>query len=175
MDHLIIFGAQYLIFIVAILAVAHWFISIDRKDKIRLVATVVIGLIVATIIAKVASKLYYDPRPFVKSGVKPLFPHAPDNGFPSDHTYLAATTAVAYFFYRRNFGVALFVLAVLVGICRVAAHVHSPIDIAGGLVVGAVGATVGYYAVSRYWPNQPQKRPEHDKTMSSKNQTKDTD
>lgn len=144
MDHLIIFGAKYLIFVIAAAAIICW-LMLKRDNKIRLAVTVIIGLIIAVIIAKIASQLYYDPRPFVKSSVEPLFSHPPDNGFPSDHTYLAMTVAACVFFYRRNVGIALGILAVLVGVSRVAAHVHSPIDIIGALIIGVIVGAAGYY------------------------------
>lgn len=149
MHSLIIFCAKYLIYIVAAFAVLFW-LSLTRQRKIELAVGVIVSLIIATILAKIAAKLYYDPRPFVKSGVKPLFTHPADNGFPSDHTYLSATVAALLFFYHKQLGVLLLVMSVLIGTARVAAHVHSPIDIVAGLLIGIIGAAAGYWLAKRY-------------------------
>lgn len=143
-NHIIIFCAKYVVFIIALLALGYW-ATLNKKKKVRLAVTVIIGLVAAVIIAKIASKLYYDPRPFVKQNLTPLFTHSPDNGFPSDHTYLAMTIATSVYFYRRKLGAVLFVLTLIVGVARVLAHVHSPIDIIGALVIGAIAGSIGFY------------------------------
>ncbi len=39
----------------------------------------------------------------------------------------------------------MFVLAVIIGVARVLAKVHSPLDIGAGWLFGIVGAMAGYY------------------------------
>ncbi len=90
--------------------------------------------------------LYYDPRPFVAQHIHPLFAHAADNGFPSDHAALTMFLAVCVLFYSRLWGGALVVNALLVGTARVLAHVHSPLDIVAGFVFAAVAALLAHRA-----------------------------
>ena len=75
--------------------------------------------------------LIVSPRPFVVDHVPPLIPVATENGFRSDHTLLAMAVADVVFAFRRRAGSVLFALAALVGLGRVAAHVHHPIDVVG--------------------------------------------
>lgn len=102
-----------------------------------------LAIIFALILTKIAGSLYFHPRPFVAQHIKPLIPHGADNGFPSEHTVAAVTLATAVFFYRKKFAAWAFGLAVAVGISRMLAHVHSLIDIIGGLAIGAAAGYLG--------------------------------
>lgn len=126
-----------------------------RDQKLKFAASIVLAGIIAYAVAKVAGKIYYDPRPFVTAHVQPLIQHAADNGFPSDHALLTATlTAVTYFF-NRKLALGMALLTIIVGIARILARVHSPLDIAGGWVLGVIGAVIGYYFVTWYWRRHP--------------------
>ncbi len=139
MNSLIIFGAKYLLFLVALLVVI-WFFRQPKKlrQEIFLFAVIVLPLTYA--VAKISSLLYHDARPFVVGNFTPLLPHAPDNGFPSDHTLLAGALAAIVFFYNKKNGVIFFLLAFLVGASRVLAGVHHWLDIFGSLVIALVVA-----------------------------------
>jgi membrane-associated phospholipid phosphatase len=71
----------------------------------------------------------------------PLVKHSDDSPFPSDHTLLAFASAfmVLVMTRYRKWGIALLVLACTVSAGRLVALVHSPLDIAGGVVIAAVG------------------------------------
>jgi undecaprenyl-diphosphatase len=147
MHSLIIFGAKYLFIALPILYLLAW-LQANRKYKVELAVAFVVAGILAAIFDKVGAKLYYDPRPFVSHHLTPLVQHAADNGFPSEHTIFTITIATLLIFYRPKLGALAFLLGLLVGISRVAAHVHSPIDIIGGLLMGVVAGAAGYYLVS---------------------------
>ena len=89
---------------------------------------------IALALVRIGGHLYYDTRPFVREHVAPLFAHAPDNGFPSDHALLTSFLAFVSFRYTKPVAAALTVNALLVSWARVAAKVHSPIDIVGSFV-----------------------------------------
>jgi undecaprenyl-diphosphatase len=144
MDSLIAFGAKYLFVLVVLIAFAAWLQAGRRLKKEMILAGLLAGA-VAAVLDKLSGALYYDPRPFVTHHVTPLVAHAADNGFPSEHTLFSAALAATLFFYRPRLGIAAMVVALLVGISRIAAHVHSPIDIAGGLVLGALAGYMGYW------------------------------
>lgn len=144
MDSVTIFCAKYL-FILVVLGLAIAWLRVSKEPKQRFFLSVVLAGIIALLLSRIAGHLYFDPRPFVVQHVKPLIAHAPDNGFPSDHALLTMTlTAVTYFFSKKIAAV-MAVLTVFVGIARIAAKVHSPLDIAGGWLLGIVGAIAGYY------------------------------
>lgn len=144
MNTAIIFCAEYLLYFVVLGLIAAW-VMIGREDKKRFIVSTLIACIVAYVIAKIASHLYFDPRPFVTEHIKPLIPHAADNGFPSDHALFTMTLTAATFFFSRKLASVMFVMTVLVGVARILAHVHSPLQIAAGWIFGIIGAVVGYY------------------------------
>ena len=135
------FVAQYFLYLSVIVTVWYWWRR-DRPTKVELGFRLLVGGLLALALARVAGHLYYDPRPFVTQHVRPLFAHAADNGFPSDHALLTSFLAVSVMWYSRRVGAVLLANAVLVGASRVAAHVHSPIDIIGSFVFSGVAALV---------------------------------
>ena len=146
MNTIIIFCAQYL-FLFVILGVAIAWLRTARQTKLRFAVAAIAAGLLALAMSRVAAKLYFDPRPFVTEHVKPLIAHAADNGFPSDHALLTMTlTAITYFFSRKTAAV-LLLFTVFVGLARIAAKIHSPLDIAAGWLIGVIGAVVGYYLV----------------------------
>lgn len=151
MDSLIIFGAKYLFIIVALIYALAW-AQANRKYKIQMAIAIILAGIISLIIDKIAGKLYYDPRPFVTHHIKPLVAHIADNGFPSEHTIFTMAVSAVLVFFRPKLGVLSFVLAVLVGVSRVAAHVHSPIDIVGGALIGIAAGLAGYYLTEKLHP-----------------------
>lgn len=151
MDSLIIFGAKYLFIAVVLLWILAW-LQAGRAHKKQIAAATAIAVIVAAILDKIGSKLYYDPRPFVSQHLHPLINHAADNGFPSEHTLFSMTLAAAIFFFRPKVGLAAAAVALVVGVCRVAAHVHSPIDIAGGVLIGLIAGYLGYLLAVKFLP-----------------------
>lgn len=148
MDSLIIFGAKYLFIVVALIYVLAW-AQANRKYKIRMAAAIILAGIIAVILDKIAGRLYYDPRPFVTHHLKPLVAHSADNGFPSEHTVFTMAVSAVLVFFRPKLGALAFILSVLVGISRVAAHIHSPIDIVGGALMGIAAGCAGYYFTRR--------------------------
>jgi membrane-associated phospholipid phosphatase len=157
MDGLIAVTAQYLLFGILLVAAATWLL-LPRQDKVGLAAQAVVSLIVAFALIKMAAAIHTDPRPFVVDpSIKPLFAHSGDNGFPSDHTALAATVALLVMGYRRTLGAVLLALSLLLGGARVAAQVHHLQDIIAALLIAALA--VGFAAASWRWarPRLPQR------------------
>ncbi len=144
MNALIVLTAKYLYLIVALVALVYW-LSLPRPLKLKLALYGSITAVSAFILAKIGSAIYFDPRPFVSQHILPLYPHAADNGFPSDHTLLAAAIAVAVYSISRKLGVTLFLLALVVGISRVLAHIHSPIDIIGSIGFAVLGGVIAHF------------------------------
>ncbi len=148
MDGLIVAVAQYLPFLIPVVAGIVW-LFLPRRDKFGLAVQSVVALVIAVVLIQLAAAAHTDPRPFVVDpSIRPLFSHPRDNGFPSDHTTLAATVAFLVMFYRRWLGAVLLAASVLVGVARVAAHVHHGQDIVAGVLIAvvAVGATSAAWA-----------------------------
>ncbi len=103
----------------------------------------------ALALGTLANHLYFDPRPFVALHFTPLVPHAPDNGFPSDHTLLVSAVAMIGTLWNRRLGMALWILAILVAIGRVYVGLHHVLDVIASMVF-AVIATLAWYVTLKY-------------------------
>ena len=96
-----IFVANYLLWLVVVAALIVGY-KLKRTEQIKLVKLAIISFPMSYIIAKIGGHFYYDPRPFMVNHIKPLFPHAPGNGFPSDHTLLTMAIASVLFTYNKK-------------------------------------------------------------------------
>ncbi|HSX42902.1 MAG TPA: phosphatase PAP2 family protein [Candidatus Saccharimonadales bacterium] len=138
MHAIVIVVAKYFI-VIPVIGVLWVLVTAPREQRLKLVGQLLLGAFLTVLFAKAGSYLYHDPRPFVVGHSTPYFPHSPDNGFPSDHTLLAAFLAYWVYLYRRNVGILLCVVALLIGAARVVAGVHHPMDILGSLVFACLG------------------------------------
>lgn len=150
MNDIIIFCGTYL-YLFVIMGCLYAWKKTDRSLQVQFIIAFMFGSVIAYLIAAIASKLFYDPRPFVVMHVKPLIAHAADNGFPSDHALLTMTLTALTFFYNRRLAIVMAILTFFVGVGRVLAHIHSPIDILAGWIIGAAGAWVGYELARFIW------------------------
>ncbi|MFA6973123.1 MAG: phosphatase PAP2 family protein [Parcubacteria group bacterium] len=128
----IIFGAKYLIVLSGIIFLAYLLQQSGDKQK-QIILFAIISLPTIYVAAKLASLVYFDPRPFVVGNFAPLIPHAADNGFPSDHTLLAGALSAVIFFFHKKIGLILLVVALVVGGARVLAGVHHAVDVVGSI------------------------------------------
>ncbi len=138
MDAAIVAVAQYLYLVPVVLFVLYG-LATRRKKEFFLFSLFVLPT--SYLLGLLAGHLFYDPRPFVADpSVIPLFSHAPDNGFPSDHALLTGTLAAIVSAFNAPLAALLWLLALLVGGARVLAHVHHALDIAGSFVIAAFSA-----------------------------------
>lgn len=144
MQTLSILVTDYGIYLIALVAGLVWLLA-DRPTKVSMAVAGALTLAIVGILLVISGAAWFDPRPFVVDGRPPLVPHGPDNGFPSDHTTMAAAIAGVVVAYRRRIGVALLVAAALVGASRVAVHVHHVPDVIGGFALGLLAAAVGVW------------------------------
>ncbi len=98
-------------------------------------------------IAKILKVLIHAPRPFdLFSQVHSLFIET-GYAFPSGHTMVASAIAFALFFTDKKVGLRFMIFALIIGLARITAGVHFPIDILGGFILGGgVSYLVAYFA-----------------------------
>jgi undecaprenyl-diphosphatase len=147
MNTFIIFCGTYLIWAIALVGFIYLIQSHKRK-RIALFAVVVLP--VTYILGKIIGAFWYDPLPFVENGTTPLIAHVANNGFPSDHMLLAGAIASVVFAYNRPLGIILWILAVVVGVARVLAGVHHPIDVIAAAIIAVAVAWISW-RVLRHW------------------------
>jgi undecaprenyl-diphosphatase len=149
MNTLIVAVAQYLLYLILAAAAVIW-LYLPRHEKVGLAVQTILSLVILVVLIKVVAGIHADPRPFVvHPSIRPLFAHPPDNGFPSDHTALAATVALLVMMYRRWLGALLLAASIVLGAARMAAHVHHGQDIVAGLLIAALA--VGIAAATWRW------------------------
>jgi undecaprenyl-diphosphatase len=141
MDSLIIWTAQYLLWLMVAGFAAVWLLIKARPTKLHLAAEAAVGLVLALLFLYVAKSVHHDPRPFVQNPhIRPLFAHGRDDGFPSDHSLAAGLIATLVWLRHRLLGLPFIAGAVAIAWARVAAHVHHFQDVAAGLLLGALAA-----------------------------------
>ncbi|HMQ96063.1 MAG TPA: phosphatase PAP2 family protein [Candidatus Saccharibacteria bacterium] len=95
------------------------------------------------VVAKLAGLLFQPEtmRPFEKLGVEPGAAFLNNPGFPSDHALFAMFLTLAVWYSTRNkwLAGAMLGMTLLVGVGRVLALVHTPVDVLGGLLIASVG------------------------------------
>lgn len=136
LDYLMIFGAEYVIYLTFILIFVTTFRSTFREKRAFMLAIVSIPLVV--ILIKTIHLFIFQPRPFETLDITPLIVHGSDASFPSRHTSLMAAISFSYLFYKSKWAPLFLFLMLWVGVARVYAGVHYPVDILGGLFVGLV-------------------------------------
>ena len=111
--------------VVSITAVSAWFIAHFFKD------------------------VFHTPRPFDVSPSVMAIVSETGYAFPSGHATFFMALAASLWFYHKRLAVFFGISAVLIGLARISAGVHWPIDIFGGLFLGyAIGVTLRNFIVS---------------------------
>lgn len=147
MNELIIVIAQYLLFVLVLIAAGVW-LTRDRPGKVTLAAEAVVGLILVGVGMVLAGHLHTDPRPFVHDPHStPLFTHTADNGFPSDHSVAGGLLTFLVFRYTRWWGVVVGIGAIAIDWARVAAHVHHAQDVVAGACIGLAAGALAVWIV----------------------------
>jgi undecaprenyl-diphosphatase len=131
--------------VVVYLLVLAWLADVARQQARLTLATaghvVVLGVL-AYLLAKVLGHLIVDPRPYLVEHVRPLIPVAHDNGFPSDHTLLAAVLTASLWWIDRRLLPAFAVGTALVLLGRLGIAAHHTIDVLGSVSIATVAALV---------------------------------
>ncbi|MEK7608008.1 MAG: phosphatase PAP2 family protein [Patescibacteria group bacterium] len=141
-DAVIVFLSEYLGYFLVLGALVFCFKIPSWRLRYARLGHLVLSIILARgIITEIVRAAYLHPRPNTLLGLPSLFAET-SSSFPSGHAAFFFALATGIYFMNRRLGIALFALSFLMGIARVAAGVHWPLDIAGGLAVGMFSAYV---------------------------------
>jgi undecaprenyl-diphosphatase len=147
-DDVVRFAAQDLIYSVLLVALAVWL----RPQGLRAGVAAAGGALLGLGAGSLAGDAWDRPRPFVAGHYAPLFAHANDASFPSDHLLVLGALAGAAWLAWRPAAVVTALLALAVGLGRVIAGVHYAGDVAGGFAIGVVAAMLVWVALGVAMP-----------------------
>jgi undecaprenyl-diphosphatase len=157
-DWLIIFAADYLWMVMSAAVLIFAFVSIHgrfrahARVRANLVLHVVLSVLLAHMLTTTIRMFYDSPRPFeVVDGAVQLVSHTAGHAFPSAHTALAFAMAGAITIFYPKAGRWFLIGAAFMGIGRIAAGIHWPIDILAGTIVGIVAAYAAKYTISKFY------------------------
>jgi len=114
--------------------------SVVRRRPYQAMVWLAPATLLAAGLDLIAGRLLFDTRPFVVLHVVPLIAHSGDNGFPSDHSTVAAFVAAALWFIDLPSAAVATLAAVAIGLARIYCLVHWPLDVTAGWCIGALPA-----------------------------------
>lgn len=148
MNVVIIFCAVILIYVASVFAVYRVLRRHERKHHGRHIAQLLGTAFGSWWAAHVFKMWIHFPRPDLSHALfLPRDIHS--YGLPSGHAAFMFALATTMYAFDRKAGRALYVLAILTGIARVAAGVHFWYDILGGALLGYIVAVVVDYVCKR--------------------------
>lgn len=147
-DTVVLFFAVWYIYIIALVAATTWYQDIKKESlsefwkNTRALVAAVVGAEALTLIIRF---FYESPRPLWEFDIPYLFEKT-SNSFPSGHTMFAFSLATAiYFFGNKKIAYMLYASGLFIGTARIIAGVHYPLDILGGIVLGAATGYLAHY------------------------------
>jgi membrane-associated phospholipid phosphatase len=153
-DQLISFYASYGLGLFALLMVAGWWRARSGGATAMATALAVPVAVVAAFVANDIVKSVFDEvRPCqvitAPATLQPC-PGAGDWSFPSNHSAIAAASAVALWLLDRRLGVIAALAALVMGFARIWVGAHYPHDVLVGFVLGAAVAAPVVLAARRW-------------------------
>lgn len=134
----------------AALLLLTWWLA-RREGTLRRVTAALwapVGALVALGVNQFLVAAVAEPRPYTAlPDALVLVSRTSDYSFPSDHAVMAGAVAAGVLFAHRKLGLVTAALALLMAFTRVYVGAHFPLDVATGLLVGAVVAVVSYLVV----------------------------
>ena len=140
LDQLMIFAAEFLVFLVPLALVYLWFQGREgKKDSVLAFSSAMVGIFFSYLMGLV----YFHQNP--SATLDTIVAAKPENAFPSQHTVVLFSIVWPLFWRdRRNIAFLALLAALGTGFSRVYIGEHWPIDIIGSLIASAVGFGVLY-------------------------------
>ncbi len=124
----------------------------DKKQGVRDLFVVVVSAITAYVLVKIAKEFLPNPRPFeVLTDANILYEHGGGDSFPSGHATFYSALAAALFFYHKKIALWYAIGALLIGLSRIVAGIHWPLDILAGYILGGIIGAGVYLLYKKYY------------------------
>ena len=109
-----------------------------------------IGICIAWAISLFMKINFAIPRPFIQfPETIPLFVYGAYDSFPSGHATLFSALGTALFFYNKKIGIIFLFFALIIGLTRIIAGIHFPLDVLMGWCIGAFVSYLSYYFLQK--------------------------
>ncbi|MFJ3057426.1 undecaprenyl-diphosphatase [Herbaspirillum sp. NPDC087042] len=135
LDHLAVFSAQWLVWVLLPALACGWFRG-DLRYK-KAIVNAVLAAIMALGAGALIGWLFPHPRPFALGLGRLLIDHVPDASLPSDHLTLWWSLALGLAFcpQTRRIGLLLTLAGLLPAWARIRAGVHFPLDMVAAFLL----------------------------------------
>lgn len=135
--------AEYTMFVLILGLALYLFV----QKRQRVAAQVALQALAAAFIGRalivpLIRAFFFRARPFVEGAVTQLVQHDPaESAFPSGHATVMFALAFSLLFSKNpRFGIIYLISATVSSFSRIIVGVHFPLDIVGGMLVGALAA-----------------------------------
>lgn len=142
-DSLVIFIGQYLAYWLVAGLLVFLIFGKDKKKEFKMLIFSILSVFLSRIvITEIIRYFYFIPRPFVNNDVFQLIFYETSGSFPSGHAAFFFALATTIFFFHKKWSILFFTGAVLIGVSRIIAGIHWPIDILSGAIIGILSAVL---------------------------------
>ena len=151
-DWLGIFLADYIGYFLILAVLILILKQTGWQRKIYFFSLISLSLILSRgIIAEVIKFFVARPRPFSVLNIQPLIDaNGVNASMPSGHMAFYFALAIAVFFLNKKMGLYFGGAAILMGVARIFAGIHWPMDILVGAIIGITSAFLVKYIISAY-------------------------
>lgn len=151
-DWFVIFCAQYLPYLIIVSAFLYIFFHRSWQRGSGEVLVIFTCALLAYVIASTIKHVYLYDRPFIFfTDIVPLISSdSPHGSFPSGHATFFMALAIAFMYYHPKLGKLYLLGALLIGLSRIIAGVHWPLDIVAGYLLGGAVAFSVHGVINKF-------------------------
>ena len=141
---LIRIAADYAMIPIVLIGAYALIFKIPKGHRLKSYSTILVAGLTAYLFAKLVGSVFQPDslRPFELLGKSAGASYLNNAGFPSDHILFAIVLTCAVWFETKQKTITwiMIILTIIVGVGRVLALVHTPIDVIGGVIFALFGS-----------------------------------